>query len=245
MFKHMDTNLINIIIIIGALLFVVEITLFNGGLIFTALFSGLLIYLGWKNFSQLWGKICFWFGMIIILLSILNMMAIRFFVIVGIALFLVHYFKSKNKIQEIKPEISLSGQQVDSGETVYTIESLFDRSFFQDQKTSEDPYSWRDVNIHGLYGDRMIDLSNTILPNDTSVISIRHLIGNIIIYIPYGVEVSIHHSSIFGRATILNHEHCQLFNQTVTFQTGNYNSASPRVKVITSLFSGDIEVKRI
>ncbi|MGM8365907.1 cell wall-active antibiotics response protein LiaF [Virgibacillus sp. W0181] len=245
MFKRIDTDLINNIIIIGVILFVVEITFFNGGLIFSALFSGLLIYIGWKNYSHLWGKVCFWIGLISIIFSILNMMAIRFFIIVGIVFFLLHYFRSKNENEHITPELPLPGGQSETGETIYKIDPLFDKNFFSDQKTSDSAYSWRDVNIHGAFGDRTIDLSNTVLPNDTAVISIRHFIGNIVIYVPYEVEISIHHSSIFGKATILNHEHRKLLNQTLSYQTSKYNSNNPRVKIITSLLSGDIEVKRI
>lgn len=91
----------------------------------------------------------------------------------------------------------------------------------------------------------LLDLSNTVLPNDTAVISIRHVIGNIEIYVPYEVEVSIHHSSVFGKAHILGKHHLKLMNKSIHYQTANYDTAYPRVKIITSLFSGDIEVKRI
>ncbi|MGM8212012.1 cell wall-active antibiotics response protein LiaF [Virgibacillus sp. W0430] len=246
MFKRIDTDLINAVLIVGVILFVVEIVFFNGGLIFTALFSGLLIYIGWKNFIQLWGKVCFWIGTITILFSILNMMAVRLFVLVGIGFVVIHYFKSKNETEKLTPMLADPENQAEEEETIYSIDPLFDKHFFRDQKTSDTPYSWRDVHIHGVYGDRTIDLSNTVLPNDTAVISIRHLIGNIIIYVPYEVEISIHHSSVFGRAIILNHEHRKLLNQTLFYQTGNYNNSNlPRVKIITSLLSGDIEVKRI
>lgn len=242
MFKSLNTDLINIIIIIGAILFVVEITFFNGGLIFSALFSGLLIYFGWKNFQQLWGKICFWIGAISLVISILNMMAVRFFILVGIALFVIHYLKSKN-VTNMKPEIPVANEG--SKEPIIKIKPLFDKQFFGDQKTDDFAYSWRDVNIQGIFGDRTIDLSNTVLPNDTAVISIRHLIGDVVIYVPYEVEISIHHSSIFGRATILEHEHSKLLNQSLYYQTSGYDSNLPRVKIITTLLSGDIEVKRI
>lgn len=115
---------------------------------------------------------------------------------------------------------------------------------FGDQSTTEHAYYWQDINIHGAFGDRVIDLSNTVLPEDTAVISIRHLIGNIEIHVPYEVGVSIHHSSIFGRAHILG-EHRNLMNQSLSYQTEGYTATYPRVKIITSLLSGDIEVKRI
>lgn len=243
MFKRLTTETLNWIIIIGVILFVIEISFFHGGLIFSALFSALLIYIGWKKFTKLWGKIVFWIGIISILFSILNMMAVRFFIIAGIVLFIVHYMKSKKEADRIKPIVE--AQMSEEPLTEIQVTPLFDSRLFDDQATVDRAYAWRDVNIHGIFGDRIIDLSNTVLPDDTVVISIRHVIGNIKIYVPYEVEVCIHHSSIFGRATILGKYHEKLMNETLSYQTENYRDAGQRIKIITSVLSGDIEVKRI
>src|SRR5699024_12883778 len=105
MFKRLTTETLNWIIIIGVILFIIEISFFHGGLIFSALFSGLLIYIGWEKFMKLWGKVVFWIGIISIIFSILNLMAVRFFIITGIFLFIVHYMKSKRKANRIEPII--------------------------------------------------------------------------------------------------------------------------------------------
>lgn len=130
-------------------------------------------------------------------------------------------------------------------EPLVQVDNLFNERFFDDFRTEETAYQWKDVNMHGIYGDRVIDLSNTVLPYDTAIISIRHLVGNIEIYVPYEVEVSIHHSSIFGRASIFGEYHGRLMNKSLHYETKKYNTAHQRVKIVTSLFSGDIEVKRI
>ena len=101
--------------------------------------------------------------------------------------------------------------------------------------TEETAYEWQDINIHGGIGDRIIDLSNTVLPEDTAVISIRHLVGNIVIYVPYEVEIMIHHSAIFGRSYILNEYIHNLMNQIISYKTKNYDTTYPRVKIITSI----------
>lgn len=77
------------------------------------------------------------------------------------------------------------------------------------------------------------------------VISIRHMVGNIQVYVPYEVEVSIHHSSVFGRAHIFDKHHWNLMNKSLLYQTKAYDTNFPRVKIVTSVLSGDIEVKRI
>ena len=244
MFERLPTETLNWIIIIGVLLLIIEISIFGGGVIFSALFSGLFIYLGWKNFEQLWGKIFFWVGIVFLAFSILNMMAVRFIILSIIVLLFVHYMKSKKEATRIEPFIDHLSQQSKRTEPVITVVPLLDHQFFRHQETNHHAYSWKDINIHGAFGDRIIDLSNTVLPEETAIISIRHLLGNIEIYIPYEVEVSIHHSTIFGKANILDNNY-QMMNQSIIYQTENYDTNIPRVKIVTSLISGDIEVKRI
>ena len=243
MFKRLNTDTLNWILIIGVILFIIELTFFHGGMIASALFSGVFIYVGWKKFDRLWGKVVFWLGVVGAVFAILNMLAVRFLILAAIVLFIINYSKSKKEAETITPDLP-NGQEIIT-DPMIKVKPLFDHRIFNDQKTEDTAYQWRDVNIHGAFGDRVIDLSNTVLPNDTAVISIRHLVGNIEIYVPYEVEVSIHHSSIFGRAHILGEHNWKLMNQSLIYQTENFDSEMPRVKIITSLLSGDIEVKRI
>ncbi|MFZ3576707.1 cell wall-active antibiotics response protein LiaF [Virgibacillus sp. DJP39] len=243
MFKRLSTDTVNWILIVGVILFTIEIVFFGGGMIISALFFGLFIYVGWKRFYKLWGKIFFWFGSIGLTFAIFNMMAIRFFVVAAIVLFIINYSKSKKEADYIQP--SNQFQDDSNQETIIKTTPLFSHRIFGNQQTTNQAYQWKDINIHGAFGDRVIDLSNTVLPDETAVISIRHLVGNIEIFVPYEVEVSVHHSAVFGRAHILGTDHNKLMNQTLFYRTANYQSTLPRVKIITTLLSGDIEVKRI
>ncbi|SEA07634.1 lia operon protein LiaF [Thalassobacillus cyri] len=240
MLKWMNTDTWNWIIIIGALLFVLEVAFFNGGLIFSVLFSGFLMYVGWKKYSHLWAKVLFWVGTVSLFFTILNMMAVRFLIVAVLILFLFHYSRSKNEAEYLKPVGSPNVP-----EQLFEIEPLFQQQFFGNQQTADTAFQWKDINIHGGFGDRIIDLSNTVLPDETAVISIRHLFGNIEIYVPYEVEVSISHSAVFGRAVIFDHPHTKLINQKLAYQTEGYGKQRPQVKIMTTVFSGDIEVKRI
>ncbi|GGJ90259.1 hypothetical protein GCM10007063_11120 [Lentibacillus kapialis] len=243
MFQRLSTDTFNWILIVGVILFVIEVAFFHGGMIVSALFSAAFVYVGWKNFSQLWGKVLFWLGVIGLIFAILNMLAVRFLILAAIVLFLINYSKSKQEAQRLQPK--LPRDDVVSTDPIIQLKPLFDHKVFGDQHTSEMSYQWRDINIHGAFGDRIIDLSNTVLPNDTVVISVRHMVGNIIIYVPYEVEINVHHSSVFGRAHILGEDHLKLMNQSLLYQTEKYDTTLSRVKIVTSLLSGDIEVKRI
>ncbi|MFD2208379.1 cell wall-active antibiotics response protein LiaF [Virgibacillus halophilus] len=241
MFDRLSTDRLNWILIIGVILFLVEISFFHGGMIIPALFSACMVYIGYKHFRQLWGKILFWIGAIIFVFSVLNLLAVRFLLIAAIVWFVLEYWHRKKEADYIQPTIEMKS----ADEEVYEVAPLFDLRLFGTQKTSDHAYKWNDINIHGGIGDRIIDLSNTVLPGDTAVISIRHLSGNIEILVPYEVEVCIHHSVVFGRFQVFGKRHRKLANQTVTFKTENYDQKGPRVKIVTSLFSGDIEVRRI
>lgn len=244
MLKRLSTDTINWIIIIGVVLFVIEIAFFHGGMIGTAVFTGLLAYIGWKNYSTLWGKVIFWIGVIGFIFAFLNMIAIRFLIIVFLVLLLIDYAKSKNENEKIEPKAYIEEKKYDD-EPMVKMNPLFKQMLYGDQYTESRAYEWQDINIHGGIGDRIIDLSNTVLPEDTAIISIRHFVGNIIIYVPYETELMIHHSAIFGKAYILNKKHYNLMNQNLSYKTANYDTTYSRIKIITSLGSGNIEVKRI
>lgn len=243
MFRRLSTDTLNWILVIGVVLFIIEFVFFGGGMIISALFCGIFIYVGWKRFYQLWGKIFFWIGVIGLAFAVFNMMAVRFFIIAFIVLFFIDYSRSKKEAERIEPRISTDTNPVQ--ENIVQTNPLFNHKLFGNQQTDDHAYPWNDINIHGVYGDRQIDLSNTVLPDDTAVISIRHIIGNIEIYVPYEVEVSIHHSSVFGRAHIFGTHHLKLMNQSLLYRTEKYDSHYPRIKIITTVLSGDIEVKRI
>jgi len=242
MLKRFRTDTFNWILIIGLILLIFEIIFFHGGALFQVFFSALFLYIGWKNFYKLWGKILFWIFLISFIFSLFNILAVRFLIVTVLVLWILDYAKKKKEDEFITP--TLPGEEVKQG-TIIQMEPLFDHTLFEDQKTEETAYGWRDINIHSVFGDKIIDLTNTVLPNDTAVISMRHFMGNIEIYVPYEVEVSIHHSSVFGRAHILGEHHWKLMNKSLFYQTENYGRSFPRVKIITSIFSGDIEVKRI
>lgn len=238
MFKRISTDTINTILIIGVILLIVEVVFFEGGLVFSLIFFGFLLYLGWKKYWTTWGKVFFWVGLIVLVFTVLSMMAVRFLIVAIIFLFVRDYYKTKKTPERLEPEI------IDQ-EIPEQREPLIKQKFFGNQSTPHSSYVWKDINVHGGFGDRIIDLSQTVLPRDEAVISIRHLVGNLVIYVPYDVEISILHSAVFGRTAVFQYQKSKVLNQVVSYQTPGYANERPRVKIVTSLFSGNLEVKRI
>jgi lia operon protein LiaF len=44
---------------------------------------------------------------------------------------------------------------------------------------------------------------------------------------------------------IFDYQDSKMFNQAVSYRTKNYNESDKKVKVMTSLFAGSLEVKRV
>ena len=107
MLKKISTDTINWIVIIGVVLLIIEIAFFEGGAIGSAIFFGVLLFIGWKNYSKMWGKVIFWIGLIWIIFSIFNMIAVRFIIIAFLVLLLIDYTKSKQNPIHIDPTIYL------------------------------------------------------------------------------------------------------------------------------------------
>ncbi|OIJ21262.1 cell wall-active antibiotics response protein [Anaerobacillus alkalidiazotrophicus] len=241
--NHQKTDYISWTVLIGLLLLVVEITFFNKGLIFSVIFSGMLLYFGGKRLGSSIGKLFFALGCLVLFFTTINMIVFKFLIFAIIAYILFHFFKSKSRPIVIEPV--LKGNSSFNEARIIRRQSLLKNIFLGKQKTPEDIFEWEDVNIQTGIGDTWIDLSNTVLPKDEAVISIRNFIGNIQILVPYDIEISVSHSVITGTTIIFDQADERLFNQTLHYRTENYAIAQRKIKIITSMGVGRLEVKRI
>src|SRR5690625_4825824 len=82
-FDRLTTDRLNWILIIGVILFIIEIAFFQGGMIFSALFCGCMIYVGKKYFDHLWGKIVFLIGVIGFIFIILYTLVVCFLLFIS------------------------------------------------------------------------------------------------------------------------------------------------------------------
>ncbi|THE09098.1 cell wall-active antibiotics response protein [Bacillus timonensis] len=234
---------LNAFILFGIILLIIEITFFNGGVIFSFIISFGCIYIGRKKLPRTFGKILFWFGWISLALTILGMMTVKFLILAVLIYLLIQFFQSKKNPQYIKPEIKES-QKSSAQEPILKRQPLFCNNIFGQQKTPEYVYEWNDVNIQSGIGDTIIDLSYTVLPKGESVIFVRNVIGNVQVFVPYEIEVKVHHSVLYGATTIFENHDAKTLNQTLHYQTEQYDYAEHKLKIITTVGVGDLEVKR-
>ncbi|MBF0780730.1 MULTISPECIES: cell wall-active antibiotics response protein LiaF [unclassified Granulicatella] len=116
--------------------------------------------------------------------------------------------------------------------------------WLQERKMISSNYEWDDIHLMSWFGDTTIHLGNTILPEETSIIVIHKLIGDVRIIVPLGVGVSLNHSTIRGHV-LFEKEHHFLKHEQLSIYSENYIAARRRIKIVTSVYVGNVEVIHI
>jgi lia operon protein LiaF len=187
-------------------------------------------------------------------------MTFRYLLCVVLLYIIVQFFQSQKQPKEIKPVIIEGNFNVEP-EPFLKRQKIFENKFFTSQQTPEHVYEWNDVNIQvGIgntviewndvniqvgIGNTVIDLSDTVLPKGEAIISIRNIVGNVQILVPYEVEVHINHSVIAGTVAIFQDQEQRVINEAIVYETAEYESAEQKVKLITASITGKLEVKRV
>ncbi|WP_171038215.1 cell wall-active antibiotics response protein LiaF [Aquibacillus sediminis] len=237
--KRNSTDIVHILLFAMVVLFVFELIFINMGHLVSILIWLAFIYYGKKRYSRMRGKVLFWLGVFLLTVTILNTLAFKFLLFILIVYLIVKWYKAKQEPTYMQPEFSVDEHEGISEEPI-----LFTNKWFGQQRTKRQAYEWKDVNIQSGVGDTVIDLSYTVIPKSDPVVVVRHLVGNVQIVVPYDVEVSVHHSSLFGSVDIFDYHEQHTWNRVVHLQSENYQQATKRVRIFTSVLVGKIEVKR-
>lgn len=244
MLNNMKNDYASWIVITGLILLLLEVSFFNEGLIFSLLASGAMIYFGRSLMPKKKGKVLFWVGLFFFLSSVFSMMTFRFFLLAVLIYLAYQYAQSKKKPEMITPVLQEPEKEVRT-EMLVEKPSLFKNRLFGNQETPSHVYEWNDINILTGIGDTVIDLSLTVLPKGETVIFIRNIIGNVKVFVPYDVDLTLRHSAVVGSAEVFEHEEGRVLNQSLFVQTPGYDDAEQKIKIFTSMMVGNIEVKRI
>lgn len=120
----------------------------------------------------------------------------------------------------------------------------FRSSFIGDYTLLGERFELKDMNIRNGIGDIKIDLSKGIIPEGETVIIINGVIGDIDIYIPYDLDVSVQAVVTIGELNVLENRQSGI-NRNIFIETKEYKQSSRRVKLVLSLFIGDIDVRYV
>lgn len=242
MINRLRTDGISWIILIGILLLFLEVSFFDGGVLIFLCIAAFCIYLGRKKLPSKSGRLLMWFGIIVLVVNIFNTVAFKFSLFALLLYVIFRYADSKKSPKTVQPSFKEGAPPLKA--PVVLKRAAIQNEWFGRKKTPEGVYEWEDINVQGIIGDTVIDLGNTYLPKGTSVVTVRNILGNIEILVPYDVEVSIHHSVLAGAIEVFEHQEPRVFNESLYYQTPGYEEAPQKVKVVISMWVGDLEVKR-
>lgn len=238
------SDLINWIILFAIVILLIELTFFDGGLLFSLVISGAFIYYGKKKWHRKLGKLVLLIGVISAVVTIINMFAFKLFLLTLLGVLVYRFFQSKKHPTIFTPDFEVANKSYEA-ENIQSKQLLFKNSIMGSQKTPNHVYEWEDINIQMGVGESIVDLSNTLLPKGESIISIRNIVGSIQILVPYDLEVEVVHSVIVGSVTIFQNREQRFINKNVHFHTAQYGEVDQKLKIVTSSIVGNLEVKRI
>lgn len=231
--KEMQTNKIAVYGLFFLLLIFAESVLFGNGHFILVLLGVGLIYFGTKRQS----KSYFIIGLVLIAISLVTLWSLRLIIFISLASILYKMWQGTTA-EEIMRPIREYKKDTPNG--------IWKNNLFSVQSSPFSSYEWEDIHIQGFYGDIYVDITETVLPKGTSLISIRQGVGKIKLEIPYEIPVRIHYTTLFGEATILGQYHHRLFNEFLHMKDG-YSTDSPthtELVITLSTWVGDVEVIR-
>ncbi len=209
-------------------------------LLFNGIAALVCLLYGYKNYATLTGKIVLWVGIFFAISGLLSLFVIRAIIFILLLLVLIHYLQKRRKPAEITP--SFEGYEETN---LVTVHGLVSSRLFGNQSTPEEIYEWDDINVAVGFGDVVIDLSNTVLPKEESIIAIRNIAGNVEILIPYDISVKLSHAALYGSISLFDQEKRDIRNQQISYKTEGYEESSSRIKIVTSIGAGSIVVRRV
>lgn len=115
------------------------------------------------------------------------------------------------------------------------------RKWFNNDTFGDEVYEWEDVNITKMAGDTVVDLGNTILPKENNIVMIRKGFGDTKLLVPEEVAVSLDLSVLLGKVKI-GDEELVLKNETLKWKSSRYGDSSRKIKLISNVLFGEIEV---
>ncbi|WP_191992024.1 cell wall-active antibiotics response protein LiaF [Bacillus aerolatus] len=241
------TDMLTVFLLAALLIVLIEATFFHGDFVFSLFFGIAMMYFGRKWNASWFGKLLFWFGLFMTVMMILSMTSLRMLVMAGLIYMLYRYLQSKKE----PARFSLSAENISStplnpGESIK--HSFLKNKLFSVQSTPEHSYEWKDIHIQGMLGDITVDVSNTVLPKGTAVISVRQMMGKVKVDIPYEIPVRIRFATLVGNVHLFQRFPIPVWNDTFYFEDEHHSEqegAETTIVLLISTVIGDVEVNRV
>ncbi|MCM3127373.1 cell wall-active antibiotics response protein LiaF [Paenibacillus provencensis] len=156
----------------------------------------------------------------------------------------------KNNHHKKKHEYNYSyewdNSEKNTGYTYNDGSKLNKSTFIGEIKLGDEYYELKPTNISQFIGDTVIDLTKAQIPYGETRINISAFIGDIKVFTPRDMDLGIivNSNSFIGDMTVLS-ETKSGFMGNVSAQTPNYKEAEKKVRIVVSVFIGDVKVNSV
>lgn len=240
--KYSITETVGIILILVAIGFVIDVTRgqFN---FFLTLFFLVLVAVGIKQLKDKNTAL----GFILLVIGagglIFSFISSTSFILV-ISVILIYHGSQLFMSTGHKSQVTLKTKDSEFvNETVIETSPYFKNKLFGQYRDVDKEYPLEDIDIQVGFGDIAIDITDNIIPVGETVILIRGFVGSVYLNIPSDVGVCVQMSLLAGRTKLFN-ESKSAINSTKKYQSANYKNELRKIKIVTSLVIGDMEVMR-
>ncbi|WP_248930265.1 cell wall-active antibiotics response protein LiaF [Paenibacillus hamazuiensis] len=119
-------------------------------------------------------------------------------------------------------------------------------SFIGDVHLGQDYWELTPLNISHFIGDTVVDLTKASIPLGETRITVSAFVGDVKLLVPndYDVEVHVEASSFMGDMNVLDRREGGMM-RSISMQTPHYSEAGKKIRLVVSMFIGDVVVKRV
>ncbi|KGA98076.1 hypothetical protein AJ85_07270 [Alkalihalobacillus alcalophilus ATCC 27647 = CGMCC 1.3604] len=118
------------------------------------------------------------------------------------------------------------------------------RNILGDIHYNREQFELKDMTIWNGIGDIRVDLSRAIIPEGEHIIIIQAVIGQVDLYVPEDLKVTIQAYSFIGDVSIFHEKHSG-FNQQIHIAPSDYKQSPRRIKLILNTLVGEVRVRSI
>ncbi|AZK48193.1 cell wall-active antibiotics response protein LiaF [Paenibacillus lentus] len=125
-------------------------------------------------------------------------------------------------------------------------EILTKAGFIGDVHLGQDYFQLQPMNISHFIGDTIIDLTKAQIPYGETKITVSAFIGDVKVFIPEDMDIGITatSSALIGDLKVLSQKRGG-FLSNVNAQSPHYGEAGKRIKLVVSVFVGDVKVNMV
>lgn len=126
------------------------------------------------------------------------------------------------------------------------VEVMNKSGFIGDVHVGQDYFQLKPMNISHFIGDTIIDLTKAQIPYGETKINVSSFIGDVKVFIPDDMELGIvaTSSAFIGDLKVLSHKEGG-FMSSVQVESPYYREARKKVKLVVSVFIGDVKVNMV